>query len=178
MSIQPTDIKKRYSVAAAAGNTTAGTAPTSLGDQVSTTDIPNNSLGNIFGDITGDESAAGVVKYRCIFIGNEHATLTLQAADVSVVNQVANGASIAVAVDNIAASPKGSASAQATTIPNETTVPVAVGAFGTGPVVIGDIPAGSVRAVWIRQTTPIGATSPLPDGVDAFDLLINGDTLP
>ena len=178
MSILPADIKKRYSVTAAAGNTTAGTAVASLGDQVSTTDIADNVLGNLFQDVTGDQSAAGVVKYRCIFIGNEHATLTLTAADVSVVNQVANGASIAVAVDNIAASAKGSASAQATTIANELTAPVAVGAFGTGPVVIGDLAPGFVRAVWVRQTTLAGATSPLPDGVDGFDLLIDGDTLP
>src|SRR5687767_2323856 len=116
MSIQPTDIVKRYSVAAAAGDTTPGTAATSLGDQVSTTAIADDAFGNIFPNVTDVESLAGVVKHRCIFVLNTHATLTLTGATVAIVSQIASGSTVTIAVDNIAASAKGAVTPQAATI--------------------------------------------------------------
>lgn len=178
MSILTTDILKLYSVAAAAGNTTAGTTAGALGDQVSTTVITDDTFGNLFPDITGDEALAGMVKFRCIFVLNNHATLTYQNVDVSVQSQISLGSTIAIAVDNLAASAKGSASAQAAVIGNENAAPSGVGAFGLGPAVLGNLAPGQVRAVWVRQTTPAGAVSPGLDGVDNFVLLIDGDTLP
>lgn len=178
MAIVANDIVKRYSVSAAAGDTTAGTATTSLGDQVSTTAIPDDAFGNFFPDVTSDEATAGVVKYRCFFVLNNHATLSLAAGEVSIQSQIANGATIAIAVDNIAVSAKGSASAQAATIANENATPSGTSAFGNGPIALGTIPPGQVKAVWVRQTVAPGATPPSPDGTDNFVLLIDGDTLP
>lgn len=174
MPIINTDIVKRYSVVAAAGDTTAGTAATSLGDQVSTTAITDNAFGNIFPDSPSEEATAGVVRYRCIFILNNHATLTLTGTEVSIQSQTAGGATIAIGVDTTPASAKGSASAQALTVANELAAPAGV-TFGTGPFSLGDLAPGQVRAVWIRQTVPAGATS---SADDTFTLLIDGDTLP
>lgn len=178
MSIVSADIQIRYSVAAAAGDTTGGTAAGSLGDQVSTSVMADDVTGNLFPPVTGDESLAGVVKYRCVFALNNHSTLTLQNATVKVASQIAGGSTIALGVDNIAASAKGSASAQAATIPNENTAPSGVSAFGLGPIALGNIGPGQVKGIWVRQTTPAGATSPGLDGVDDFYLEIDGDTLP
>lgn len=175
MPIVASDIQKRYSVAAAAGDTTAGTAATSLGDQVSTTQITDAQIGNVFDDVSGAEAAAGVVDYRCIFILNNHATLTLTGATVAVQSETAGGATIDVATDNIAKSAKGSASAQAGTIANETTAPTGVSAFGDGPLALGDLAPGEVKGVWIRRTVPAGASAVNPDG---FILRVSGDTLP
>ncbi len=50
MAIVANDILFKLSVAAAAGNTTAGTPATSLGDQISTTAISGTPLNNIFDD--------------------------------------------------------------------------------------------------------------------------------
>jgi hypothetical protein len=172
------DIVKRYSVAAAAGNTTVGTAATSLGDQVSQTPIPDDQFSNLFPDVTGDEASGGVVKYRCVFVHNAHATLTLQNGEVSIQSQIALGGTIAIAVDNIAASALGAATPQAAVIANENVAPVGTTAFGNGPIVIGALGPGQVRAVWIRLTVPAGATPPAPDGTDDFVLLIDGDSLP
>jgi hypothetical protein len=178
MSIADTDIQIRYSVAAAAGDTTVGTAAGSLGDQVSTTQMPDDVTGNLFPSVTGDESLAGVVKYRCVFVLNNHATLTLQNAVARVASQIAGGSTIAIASDGTAISAKGSASAQAVTIANENTAPAGASAFGLGPVTLGNIGPGQVKGVWVRQTTPANATSPGVDGVDDFYLEIDGDTLP
>lgn len=76
---------------------------------------------------------------------------------------------IALAIDNVAASAVGSASAQADSIANETTPPSAVGAFSSpttkaGGLTLGDIGPGEVRAFWIRRT-PLNAGARNSDGI-------------
>ncbi len=178
MAIVSSDIQKRYSVAASTGDSSPGTQSGNLGDQVSQTQITDDSFQNLFTDISADEAAAGVVKYRPVFVLNNHATLTLTNAEVSISSQVTGGSTYAIATDNITASAKGSASAQAAVIGAETTAPSGVSAFGTGPLSIGSLAPGQVKAIWVRQTTPSSATPPSPDGTDGFTLLIDGDTLP
>lgn len=175
MAIVAADIVKRYSVTAAAGDTTAGTAATSLGDQISTTVITDATLNNLFDDVSGAESAAGDIEYRGIFILNNHATLTLTNATIEVLSQTAGGGSIDIATDNIAVSAKGSASAQMGTIANESTAPGAASAFGAGPLALGDLGPGQVKGVWLRRTVGAGASGVNPDGVV---LRVTGDTLP
>jgi hypothetical protein len=176
MPIVSGDIVFRLSVAAAAGDTTAGTPATSLGDQVSTTAITTATLNNLFDDVSGAEAAAGDVEYRCIFVLNNHATLTLQSAQVSIQSQTAGGGTIDIALDNIAVSAKGSGSAQATAIANESTSPGGgAGSFGAGPLTIGDIGPGQVKGIWVRRTVTAGAGALNPDGVV---IAVTGDTLP
>lgn len=157
MAITSTDIVLRYSVVTgAAGDSTAGTQAGSLGKYVATTAVATGANG-LFDDISGAENAASTVDYRCILVLNNHATLTMQNAVVYLSAEVAGGASVALAVDNIAASAKGSASAQAAQIANETTAPTGVGAFSspttaaTG-LALGNLTPGQVRAVWVRRT--------------------------
>lgn len=175
MAITASDIVFRLSVSAAAGDTTAGTPATSLGDQVSTTAITTATLNNLFDDVSGAESAAGDIEYRCIFVLNNHATLTLTNATVAVQSQTAGGGAIDIATDNIAVSAKGSGSAQAATIANESTAPSGVSAFGAGPLALGDLGPGQVKGVWLRRTVTAGAGAVDPDGVV---LRVTGDTLP
>jgi len=167
----------KFSVVAAAGNTTAGTAATSLGDQISTTAWTGGSLNDLFDDVSGAENAASTVDYRCVFVHNSNAANALENAVVYMSAETAGGASIAIAVDNLAASAVGAATAQAAVIANETTAPSGVGAFsspttlGTG-LALGNIAAGSVRAVWIRRTA---ANTAALSG-DGFTLAFSGDT--
>lgn len=166
MAIVAGDILKRFSVAAAAGNTTAGTAATSLGDQISTTNITDATLNNLFDDISAAENAAGTVDYRCIFILNNHASLTATSVSYYLLSETAGGANIAISVDTTGVTAKGSGSAQAKTIANETTAP-ATQTF-TAPTAAGtltgsDIPAGSCQAIWVRRTATNSAAQ--ADGV-------------
>lgn len=78
MAIVAADILYKFSVTTGPGNSTAGTASTSLGEFISTTQITDASLHNLFDVVTGDENAASDVEYRCIFVHNNHATLTWQ----------------------------------------------------------------------------------------------------
>ena len=176
MAITPGDIQLRYSVTTgSAGDTTAGTAAGSLGKYVSTTQMATGA-GGLFDDISGAENAASAVDYRCVFVLNNHATLTLQNAVVYLSSEVSGGANVAIAVDNIAVSAKGSASDQAATIANETTAPTGVGTFsspttaGTG-LALGNIPSGSVKAFWVRRTATNSAAQS-----DAVTFGISGET--
>lgn len=175
-AIQSSEILIKYSVAAAAGNTTAGTAATSLGDQISTTAMPDATLNALFDDISGAENAASTVDYRCLFIHNSNASNALQDAAVWLSAEVAGGASIAVGVDTTAASAIGAAVAQALTIANETTAPSGVSfssptSFATG-VALGTINAGYCRAIWVRRTAANSAAL----NSDGVTLSVQGDT--
>lgn len=171
------EILFKYSVSAAAGNTTASSAAASLGDQISTTAWAGGSANDLFDDISGAENAASTVDYRCIFVHNSNASNALQNAVVYISAETAGGASIALATDNIAASALGAASAQAAAIASETTAPTGVSAFsspttaGTG-LSLGNIPAGQVKAFWVRRTA--ANTAALSN--DGVTIAVTGDT--
>lgn len=178
MAIVSGDLLFKLSVkTGSAGNSTAGTAAGSLGKYISTTQLSGTALNNLFDDISGAENAASTVDYRCVFVHNSHATLSLTSAVVYVSAETAGGASVAIAVDNTAASAIGSASAQADEIANETTAPTAVGAFSTPTTAgaglsLGTIPAGQCRAFWVRRTA---ANSAALDA-DGATWAVSGDT--
>lgn len=180
MAITATDIQFRYSVkTGSAGDSTAGTAAGSLGKYVSTTQPTDNTLNNLFDDVTGDENAASDVEYRCIFFLNNHGTLTLQNAVAWLSAEVASGATQALGVDPTAISAKASASAQAVEVTDENTAPAGV-TFTPYTSVdtkaeglsLGNIGPGQVKAVWIRRTA---ANTAAVDN-DGVTLNIGGDT--
>jgi hypothetical protein len=142
----------------AAGDTTAqGDANLSLGKYLSTTPAPT-SLNALFDLVTAARNAASEVDYRCVFVRNQHATLTATGGELYLDGgDPAGGMVWAIAVDSIAASAIGSASAQA----QEATTDTAPGAGVTGlsfsapttegtGLTIGDLAPGYCRAVWIR----------------------------
>jgi hypothetical protein len=170
------DILTKFSVSAAAGNTTAGTAATSLGDQISTTQWTGGALNDLFDDISGDENAASEAEYRCIFIHNSNANNIYENCVVWISSEVGGGANVAIGVDTTVASAIGSASAQALTVANEDTAPG--GVTFTSPttkatgIVMGNIGTGQCRAFWIRRT----ATNSAALSADGVTLSIAGDT--
>ena len=173
MPIADTDIVYRWSVAAAAGNTTASAPSTSLGDQVETNGPTTAVANDVFDDVSGAEASAGATDYRCLFALNNHATLTLLGAKVSISSQTSGGATVTIGLDPAGVTPKGQASAQAATIANESTAPAGV-TFSAGPLTIGDMAPGTVAAFWIKRVTPPGSTVQADGAVFSVD----GDTLP
>lgn len=155
-AIQSSEVLWKLSVSAAAGNTTGGTPSTSLGDQVSTTQITDATLHALFDEVSAAENAAQTAEYRCFFIHNSNTLNAYQNVVIWLASEVASGASIAIGVDTTAASAVGAATAQALTIANETTAPAGVTfsaptTQGAG-LSLGTIPANSVKAVWVRRT--------------------------
>jgi hypothetical protein len=178
-AITAADIKFRGSTTAgAAGNANAfGGADTSLGKYITNADLPDATLDSLFDDATGAENAASTVEYQCVFIYNANASNALQNAVVWVSGDPAGGANVDIAVDSTAASAVGAAPAQALQIANKTTAPAGPltfskpTTFATG-LSLGSIPAGSVKAVWIRRTLTNSAAL----NNDGITLSVQGDT--
>lgn len=176
MPIAASDILIKYSVKAAQGNNTAGTADGSLGRYVSTTVVADATLHNLFDAISGQENADGNAEYRCIFVHNAHATLTLYSAVTWIAAEVAGGAVAAISVDTTPASAVGAATPQAKEIANEDTAPLdqsftAPTTKSTG-LALGDIGPGQVRAIWVRRT----ATNSAAVNNDGVTIRVEGDT--
>lgn len=138
----------------------------SLGGAKSSTEAP----ADLFDDVTSAESAAGDTEYRCFYVHNSHATLTLQNA-VIWISANTTGNRIAIGV--------GSSAVNGTeqTVANENTAPTGGVAFtqpaskGAG-LALGNIPAGQHKAVWVRRT--IAAATGAAN--DTYTLRAEGDT--
>lgn len=158
MAISSSDIKYKLSTKlGSAGNSlTQADVNLSLGKYISTTEISGTPALNLFDNISGDSNAASVVDYRCFFLANAHATLTMLSTVLWIYSEVSGGASIAIGLDTTAASAIGSSSAQALSITDDTTAPSGVSfssptTKGAG-LAVGDIPAGYCKAIWVRRT--------------------------
>lgn len=180
MAIAASDIKFKLSLkTGVAGNASAQPdVNESLGKYISTTELTDNTLNNLFDDITGDENAASDVEYRCIFVHNAHATLTWENVVAWLSAEVAGGAAITIAIDDLPDSAIGDSNAQADLIANESTAPGAgVGAF-SGPtskvtgLALGDIAPGYCRAIWIKRT----AANTVAVNNDGVTIKCEGDT--
>lgn len=160
MPIAVADIKVRLSVTtAASGNSSASSGPASLGKYISTTDVPTTKHG-FFDMVSGTDNAAQVTDYRCYFVYNSHATLTLMDPKVFLNGgDPAGGTLVAIAVDPTAKSAVGSSTAQALTAASETAPGSSItgltysapSSSGSG-LSIGDLGPGECRAVWVRRT--------------------------
>jgi hypothetical protein len=177
MPIQETDVLLKLSTkSGSAGNSLTSTPAASLGKYISQTELVSASLHNLFDVVTGDENAASDVEYRCIFVHNNHATLTHFSVVAWLVSEASGGCSIAVAVDGVAASVIGSASAQADEVATESVAPT--GETFSSPsskvtgISLGDIPAGQCKALWVRRTA---AASAAKDSDDVY-IRVEGDT--
>lgn len=180
MAIVASDIKIKLSIkSGSAGNSLAqADVNASLGKYISTTEFVTATANNLFDNVTGAENAASAVEYRCIFVHNTHATLSLESAAIYLSSQVAGGTTIAIAIDDIAASAIGSSSAQAFEAATTTTDPDAgVGAFSSpssagAALSLGTIAAGFCKAVWVRRT----AANTVAVDDDGATFVVIGDT--
>lgn len=177
MAIVSTDILfKLATTAGSAGDTTTSTIAGSLGKYISTTAVSATAQNNLFENITGDENAQSAVIYKCVFVHNNHGSLTYQTAVLWLSAETAGGGSLALGVDTTAASAKGSASAQALTIANRTTAPAGV-TFSTpttkaAALSLGAIPSAQVKAFWVRLTLANTAAA----NADGGTWQVSGDT--
>lgn len=166
MPITATDIEFRLSGGAANANGNA-----SLGGAISTTAV-SSALHAFFDRVTGAESAAGDVEYRCLYVRNSHASLTLYDARVWISS---NTPSTATTIDiGLGTSAIGGTEQ---TVADESTAPAGVAfsaptSYATA-LVIGDIPPGGHKAVWLRRTVTAGAAAYSNDGAT---IAVQGDT--
>lgn len=158
MAIIASDIELRLSLkTGAAGDSGAGTPAGSLGKYISQTAIDAGTpLNNLFDDVSGAENAASDVEYRCLFVFNNHATLTYHSVGAYLLSQVSLGTTLKIAVDSTAASDHEAAGAQALEVADEGTAPLGLTFYAAATLgaalSLGEIAAGQVKAIWIERT--------------------------
>jgi hypothetical protein len=167
MPITSTDLKFHLSGGAANSDPNAA-----LGGAISTTQIVDATVANLFDNVGSAESAAGDTEYRCFYVKNTHATLTLQAAKVYIQTNTPSA-------DTSAEIGLGTSAVNGTeqTVANESTAPSAVtfsSAAGSGNALsIGNIPAGQHKAIWLKRIVNASAAAYNSDSVI---IRVEGDT--
>jgi len=162
MPIIASEIQYRLSGGAANAD-----ANLSLGGIISATAAP----AGLFDTIVGAESAAGDVEYRCFYVRNANATLSLQTAIQFIqANTASADTQIAIGLGTSAIN------GTEQTIANESTAPIGVtfsepATLGAG-IALGSIPATQHKAVWVRRTINVAAAA----SNDTYDLRTTGDT--
>lgn len=166
MSIISTDIKTLLS--GGAGNSDPNA---SLGGVVSSTEIVDNTVNNLFALATAAEADAGSVKYRGFFVKNTHATLTYTSPKIYISS---NTPSATTAVTVALAAETGS---PMDTIANEDTAPDPAVSFVTAVdfangLSLGDLAPGEVKGVWVKWTINAGTVAT----DDEMTFTIKGET--
>lgn len=165
MPVAASDIKIYYSGGASNSNPAA-----SLGGTISSVEVSNTPLNNLWDDVSEGEASAGDTEYRCIYIKNTHSTDSLLSAAVYIAsNTPSDDTAIAIGLD--AAGVGGTA----TTVANESSAPSGV-SFSNAPnsgsaLAIGTLGAGQAIGLWMRRTVN-------PDAVaaanDQFTIRVTG----
>jgi len=164
MAIVATDIK--YYLSGGAANTNPAA---SLGGGISTTEVAPST---IFDTVASAESSAGDTEYRCVYVKNNHATLSLTTAKLWVqTNSTSAGSDIDVVLSD-----QGKNVAETQTVANENTAPTEVFANTavsevTG-LAMGNLAPAEFYAIWIKRV--IAAATPA--AADGFTLRVKGDT--
>lgn len=128
-----------------------------LGGAVTTTEIVNATVHNLFDKVVGVEAAAGDVEYRCFYVENGHATLTLEGAEIYILsNTPAAGSAVSIGLGSSAID------GEEQSIADEETAPTGVtfSQPGSGsPLAIGNLAPGQHKAIWVRRTITAGAAA-------------------
>lgn len=162
MPIISTDVQYRQSGGAANANDDA-----SLGGAKSSVAASASMLD----DLSGAESAAGDVNYRCIYVHNNHGSLAMVNAAIFLLAQaLGSGHAIAIGVGTAAINGTEQTVANEATAPSGVTFssPTTLGAA----LALGTIPAGQHKAVWIRRTVTGGSAA----SANTYSLRVAADT--
>jgi len=145
MPIVSSDIKLYLS-----GGTGNSDKNASLGGGISTAEIVDNSVNNLFAFAVASEAEAGSTKYRAFFVKNTHATLTYTSSKIYISSNTSSpttSVSVALADEAVGVS-------TIETIADENTAPVGP-TFSTADgisnaITIGDIAPGEMKGIWVK----------------------------
>jgi hypothetical protein len=167
MAIVASDLK--FLLSGGAGNTSPAA---SLGGIISTTEVVDDTLNNLFDDVTGAEHTAGDTNYRCIYVKNNSAEIAYNVKLYIDTNTPAADDTINIGLD------LAGLNATADTIADEHTAPDPAVTFTTADgyanaLNMGNIPAGEVYAFWVKRIVSAGSTA---YALDSAILKVSVDT--
>lgn len=166
MPIVSSDIRVRLS-----GGATNTDKNASIGGAKSSTEVAN-TVNNLFDIVMSAEGTTGSVKYRCVYVHNQHATLTLQIPVVFInADSTGSDSTVSIGVGSSAVGETEPAIANETTAPSGVSFSQPIGE--ENGLDIGELAPGEHRAVWIRRTISEGASA---INNDTVILGVKGDT--
>ena len=173
MSIIASDLK--FILSGGAINTDPDAA---LGGIISATEVVDDTVANLFDNVTGAEHTAGETNYRCIYVKNNSAE---SAANVKVYldsNTPGVDSAITIGVD-LAGVGDGASTGVADTVADEDTAPDPAVTFVTADgyanaLCIGTMTDGQVIGIWIKRVITAGSTAQANDNAV---LKVSVDTL-
>lgn len=121
-----------------------------LGGAISSVELVDNTVNNLFALATASEADAGSIKYRAIFIKNTHSTLTLTAPKVYIDSNTTSGTTaVQIALADETGSP-------IETVANEDAAPSgpsfsSADGYANG-LSLGDLAPGETKAIWLKYT--------------------------
>lgn len=166
MAIAASDLVMRLS--GGSGNTDPNA---SLGGAKSSTAVTDNTLNNVWDNVSGDETTAGDTEYRCVYVHNGHGSLTAYSTKIWIdTDTTSTSTAIYLGL--------GSSAVNGTeqTVANESTAPSSVSFTQPGvgtELSIGDVPFGQHKAVWIKRIVTAGGSA---QDADTYILKVNCDT--
>lgn len=146
MVIANTDLKLFHS----GGGSNSNIALDIAGD-ISSVEITDNTLNDLWDDITGDQGAAGITEYRKIFFKNAHGTLTATAAKLWILtNTTSTDDTITIGLDLGGLNNIGDDISVETDAPSPAVTFVTAVDKANG-LALGNVPAGQKYAIWIKR---------------------------
>lgn len=146
----------------------------SLGGAISSTQITDNTLNNLFADVTGDQHTAGYTSYRCFYVKNNNGASTANNTVVWIqTNTTGVDETLTIAIEATKGSPK-------QTIVNETTAPSSptltfyTANSQANGLSIGALTPSDVYAIWVKRVVTAGST---PQASDSAVIKFYVDTL-
>lgn len=162
MAVLSTDLK--FILSGGGSNTDPDAA---LGGIISATEVVDDTLNNLFDNVSGAEHIAGDINYRCIYIKNNSADIAYASKLYIESNTPAADSEIQIGLD-LAGAGDGVSTGVADTIPDEATAPSPAVTFSTAvdyanALNLGNLAAGAVYAIWIKRTITAGDTAQAND---------------
>ena len=178
MPIQSNDIQFYLSIPTAKRGWGAASVPSqSLGGYISITPLNVSvPINNLFDDVTGEQNEVGRVDYRCIFIRNGHAMLTLRDSKIWIEPFAGAAAMVLVGVDPIGVTKQDIVARQAAIVLSPLDAPGGVTFYRSVSKVtaipLGNLISGNVCAVWVQRS--IRNVEPVDN--DGFVFRVVGET--
>ncbi len=156
MVIASTDLKLYHS-----GGGSNSTIANDIAGDISSVELTDNALNNLWDDISGDEGSAGDTEYRKIFFKNAHGTLAAQATKLWILsNTTSSDDAITIGLDLGGLNNIGDDIADESTAPSPAVTFVTAVDKANG-LALGDVPAGQKYAIWVKRV--VGASAAAAD---------------
>lgn len=133
----------------------------SIGGVISTNQIIDSVLNNLFPDVTGDEAATGKIDYRKAFIKNSHSTLTLMNPKLWILREPQSDDVVKIALGDVSDS-------------NPAVLTFVEPLDKADGLSFPDLAPGQSQGFWIQRTTTKGAKA-FPAA--SAQIIVEGDTL-